>query len=146
MLIEAGISASVKDLKLRSALHYACQNDNYTLVRKLLDVLSIEDVNYVESSGRTPLAILFSKTSQPSERTLRALIEKGADLNVLSNFPILDHFRRGFHPDLSGEIRRSSPLIVCVVHTNLKYVKLLLELGADVNLVDESGDNSHIKK
>ena len=136
----------MKDRKLRSALHYACQNDNYTLVRKLLEVLSIEDVNCVESSGRTPLAILFSKTSQPTERTLRVLIEKGADLNVLSDFPSLDHFRRRFHADPNGETHRSSPLIVCVVHTNLKYVKLLLELGADVNLVDESGDNSNIKK
>jgi ankyrin repeat protein len=135
----------MKDRKLRSALHYACQNDNYTLVRKLLEAFSIEDVNCVDSSGRTPLAILFSKTSHPTERTVRVLIEKGADLNVLSEFPNLDHFRRGFHPDPSGKTHRSSPLIVCVVHTNLKYVKLLLELGAEVNLVDESGDSSRIQ-
>ena len=37
--------------------------------------------------------------------------------------------------DSSGQTHRNSPLIVAIVHCNLPFVKVLLELGAHVNLV-----------
>ena len=102
-MLEAGISASMKDDLNCSALHYACQNDNLVLVEQLLQVLSLEDINFFDDRGRTPVSILVARPTPPNEKTLRALVEKGGDLNVLSEVPILDHFRRGFNP---GDVRQ----------------------------------------
>jgi ankyrin repeat protein len=75
----------------------------------------------------------------PNDETAKTLVDGGADLNCLAEFPILDHFRRGFDFGAAGRSQRSTPLIVNVVRCNVKNVRLLIDIGGDVNLVDGIG-------
>jgi hypothetical protein len=61
--------------------------------QELICHVSVDDINSFDSFGRTALSILFEK-SAPNGATIEALVKAGADVNVLAEFPAIDHFRR----------------------------------------------------
>lgn len=102
LLIEASLHPSSKDSRLRLPIHYSCKNDNFTLVKQFCDLLSVDDLNSVDSESQTPLSIHLSRFQPPNEALVEALVEAGANLNLMVNFPELDHLRNGFNPDVQN--------------------------------------------
>ena len=107
-------------------------------MQKLLESMTAASLNHLDSIGQTPLAALLSRMSEVRQVSIRALVEAGADLNRLAEFPVLHHFRRGFDFGAKGS-QPSTPLIVAAVRWSIEIVELLLGLGADINLADADG-------
>ena len=107
-------------------------------MQKLLESMAAASLNHLDSIGQTPLAALLSRRSEVRQVSIRALVEGGADLNRLAEFPVLHHFRRGFDFGAKGS-QPSTPLIVAAVRWSIEIVELLLSLGADINLADADG-------
>jgi len=110
----ATISVDVKDRLDTTPLHYAALYGNLESVRILLDRGA--SVNARNKSDATPLiyaAYNFEKT--------RLLVAKGADVNV--------HSSRGMTP----------LKVAASVHGNIATLRYLLEKGADLKQIDESG-------
>lgn len=109
--------ASLRDRLDTTPLHYAVLYGNLESVRILLDRGA--NVNARNKSDATPLifaAYNFEKT--------RLLVEKGADVNV--------HSSRGMTP----------LKVAASVHGNIATLRYLLDKGAVVKQIDESGSDA----
>src|SRR5580698_5076876 len=110
----AAASVNVKDRLDTTPLHYAALYGNLESVRILLDRGA--NLNARNKSDATPLifaAYNFEKT--------RLLVEKGADVNA--------HSSRGMTP----------LKVAASVHGNIATLRYLLDKGAEVKQIDESG-------
>src|SRR5580698_8855920 len=106
--------ASLRDRLDTTPLHYAALYGNLESVRILLDRGA--NLNARNKSDATPLifaAYNFEKT--------RLLVEKGADVNA--------HSSRGMTP----------LKVAASVHGNIATLRYLLDKGAEVKQIDESG-------
>ena len=103
-----------------SPLWYACRCDHVEVVRFLLD--SEADPNY----GKThPLLPVCYWSSPNSLAIARLLLDRGADVNAKGAFDV-------------------TPLIFSCSYTKqpIELLELLIEKGAQINAVDEGGDNA----
>ncbi|MCK5127446.1 MAG: ankyrin repeat domain-containing protein [candidate division Zixibacteria bacterium] len=94
-------------------LHWAAQENHPEIVKYLLD-LDI-DVNSVDEQGRTPL---FASMAKDDCAAMKVLIANGADVN----------FRT--------EESKDNCLQLAAVLNLLDFVNLLLDSGADINILD----------
>lgn len=109
-LIKLGISIDFMNQE-GSALAIACENQQFELVKKLVEMGAKTSVG--DSNGNPPLAIAIRKND---ESIVQFLLDHGADVNQIS---------------LIGE----SPLYSAIRFGNLKIAKQLLDNGADPNFI-----------
>lgn len=132
LLIEAGCSINDKNYNSQSALQIACLNCNVETIKTLLAAgaqLSASgdelfSIFYAKGYARQ-LSGLLGEKPDPTPKiplALQALIDAGADLNVVSN---------------TG----TTALATAIQHGYLEAVKLLLAKGADPNLSCQSIDS-----
>ena len=157
-LHEHGVPWNLPDVHGSYPIHYACVRRNYPFVRFLTDKYQIEFSSHqVDASGNTAVGLLFwsltSATTFDADE-LRPWIKSPTQLDCLCNYDneiAMNPFSFGYlassmptvvYPptkaDGGSTNIRSSPLINAIVHNNFALVKVLLELGADVNFPDEA--------
>ncbi|KAL2819419.1 ankyrin repeat-containing domain protein [Aspergillus granulosus] len=133
LLLELGVDVNVTDSNGRTALYYAAENQDSQKVRMLLDAGATPHTDNLENSPLS--ACLFGKSSfisqswAPTDELLTAmrdiiqeLVEHGVDPNQFyRQRPIL-------HELLFNQTLANSMLAV----------QILLDLGADPNIIDES--------
>ena len=102
-------------------LHFAVQNGNPTAAKMLLSKGA--DVNALSSAGLTPLHYVPNRESQPETAMELAdmLLAAGAKVNAPGNE--------------DGELPGWTPLHIAVYHKLPNILRLLLEKGADPNLL-----------
>ena len=127
--LKRGADVNSKGLAGCRPLHYAAQGENPHEVVQIVQMLVAAgaDINAPNSAGMSPLYMLVSMP-RPSEFLggIRALLDAGADPDTLLD---RDRVVNGY----------MSPLHYAVVMNERQIVKVLLDAGADVNLVDEWG-------
>ena len=127
--LRKGADVNSKGLAGCRPLHYAAQGENPHEVAQIVQMLVAAgaDINAPNSAGMSPLYMLVSMP-RPSEFLggIRALLDAGADPDTLLD---RDRVVNGY----------MSPLHYAVVMNERQIVKVLLDAGADVNLVDEWG-------
>ena len=157
-LHEHGVPWNLPDAHGSYPIHYACVQRNYPFIRFLTDKYQIDvSTDQVDASGNTAVGLLFwslTSSSIVDADELRALIKSSHPLDCLCNYDnetAMNPFSFGYlassvptvpYPpstaDGGSTNIRTSPLINSIVHNNFALVKLLLELGADVNFPDEA--------
>ena len=127
--LKRGADVNSKGLAGCRPLHYAAQGENTHEVVQIVQMLVAAgaDINAPNSAGMSPLYMLVSMP-RPSEFLggISALLDAGADPDTLLD---RDNVVNGY----------MSPLHYAVVMNERQIVKVLLDAGADVNLVDEWG-------
>lgn len=106
-----------------NSLHEACQKGKVRKVKELLEDPSI--IQYINVGagvfGYTPL---HEATSSRKPEMIEMLLEKGANVNAISN-------------------GRYTPLHIAASIGDLKCIEMLLKYNASVKLVDEFGKTPH---
>ena len=139
-------------------IHYACAQQNFVFLNFFREKYPSElDFNQLDAFQNTPTGLLFWKIGSNqtfAHDQLRPFIKSSQQLDCLCNYdndiamnpfsfgytePILDKL---VYPPNNADNQtsnnvRTSPLINAIVYNNFELVKLLLELGADVNYSDE---------
>ena len=123
-MLEKGADVNSRDKRGRTALHLACYKDDYKMAEYLIEIGA--DVNVTDVGGDTPLlTVLQSRPGRGLDEEYTTLIqkmlEKGADVN--SRYK---HGRTALH-------------LACY-NNDYKTADCLIELGADVNVIDVDGD------
>ena len=125
-LLEAGVSANLRDSKGRTSLHVildcAVHSHAGSIVHCLVKYGA--DVNAVDYTGNTPLHLLVKFSDFISTKLIRCLVEHGADVNAKNN--------GGYTPLMFSVLYNSRDIML---HT----IQCLLEMGADPNVLDYSG-------
>ncbi len=125
--ISQGRSIKIKDKSSgKTMLHLATQSGNLEIVKLLTD--SGANINAKDKLGRTPLLTLGGEDEIETEKILRFLIEKGADVNIQNK----------------DEDNQTLLMSACD-NDKLEIVKLLLEAGANPNLKDAEGETAMMK-
>ncbi|XP_064623807.1 poly [ADP-ribose] polymerase tankyrase-like [Lineus longissimus] len=144
-LLSKGIPVNDRDMYGCTPLHYAALTINKPLAKFLLEKTS-DAVATVDSLGRTALAALFwdlEHNMTVDEDFCQLLLDKGGQLNILCDYP-------AFHPAYYGskvpasstryhtklDTDRIAPLAYAVGLKNFDLAKMLLKLGASVNVRD----------
>ncbi len=98
------------------------RNSNETFNRSLKELTknSYKNINKKDKKGRT---ILHYAVRDSDQKTVKLLIEKGADINAA---------------DVGGYV----PMHLAVIGKRLKNVKELISSGANVNVVERNGKNT----
>lgn len=148
-----------------NAIIYAAINWNLNLLNQLTDMMTVNRVVSLEPDlfFRTPLSAIFwskdmwksngaeSELSEELQKWCLKLLENGAQINVLSHYPITESLYPGVRFVSSSSTIPSpsspkySPLIASVISGNYSIVKYLLNLKingsfiVDVNFADSLG-------
>lgn len=123
--INSGFDINTKDESGTTALHVAVQHGNLEIVRFLLEKGA--KVSVKDKAKRQPLAMIFDSFEDDEaikREIVRLLVSKGADINVRNN-------------DSDATL-----LISAAEDDDIETVKFLLELGANPNLKDETGETA----
>jgi len=117
--LEAGTAVDALDPDGHTALMFAAFNGHSEIVLRLLEESA--DLEKRDFMDRT--ALLYASTG-PFPETVKILLDKGALPNVVDSD---EHF---------------SPLMHAAAEGNLGVVKILVEFGADLSLMDVDGDDA----
>lgn len=132
----------ISNSKVDTPLHMAAKSGSVEIVELLIDTGM--DVDTPNSVGYTPLAM--APEMYCSFEIFKLLVERGADVRVGNDSPLFAAvWQQAYgHWDYESVIRLlvehgSKPRGLCeaVCGGNLEFVKLLIELGADVNESDQ---------
>ncbi|XP_067661803.1 ankyrin repeat domain-containing protein 50-like [Haliotis asinina] len=153
LLIECGSEETfVCEKTLSCELNSACKAGD---LLKVKDILSQghEDINCQEWIGRTPV---IWAAGEGHKKVVELLVSKGANLSITDRFglTILHSACLGGHVevvnhvllqnvlDINGRVRCGRTAVMMAAENRHKdVVELLVDKGADVSLVDETGDN-----
>jgi len=156
VLLSAGADVNALDTDGASPLYLACQRGETEISNFLLE--NKADVNTIHSSGETPLYIAVSRQlldvvnkmleecgGNPNKGSLdkSSLIKACLMQNVELVHMLLKH---GADPNLTSmscnpDFKRKIPLFLAIGESNIGITKFLVKAGADVNAVNEKGEN-----
>ncbi|KAL9611924.1 MAG: hypothetical protein Q9167_003447 [Letrouitia subvulpina] len=146
--------ANYANLELKSeqcytALHGACINHHYRVIKLLLDAGA--DIEARDYWGNTPLlrTVILGQAE-----TVKLLLDTGADVEARNdggNTPLLlavincqlEHAKLLLHARADVEARNdggNTPLLLAILKGHLECAKLLIETGADVEARDDLGN------
>lgn len=120
LLVDAGCNTETKDQYGKTAIHYAVNDVETGCLKELIEASA--DVNAADSNGRVPVWIAAEKDGHAE--CMRILIEANCDVNV------------------KDKREKRTPLQVAIMKAHkdvIDYVKILLDAGADINVVDLLG-------
>ncbi|MBP6870322.1 ankyrin repeat domain-containing protein [Candidatus Babeliales bacterium] len=120
LLIEHGADINVCDSHHITPLHAALQNNQWSMVKELLSYKNI-DVNAVQDNGFTALHMAIIKNDMPMLKLL--LTSPNIKINVSGNDGV-------------------TPLQVAVCNSYQDGVRILVEHGADVNILNVDHKNA----
>lgn len=150
-LLDCNIDVNAVDDKGRTSLIYAVKFGNAEATEKLIDKGSNIDHNCDDA---TPLIISIRKDHMDC---FKILLHKGAKLELpqkggwypiheAAQCPNIEFLKKLLHKkvkiDVVSEVNKSSPLMCAVIYGNMENFKLLLEKGADINLLTKNGYNA----
>ena len=144
LLLEAGANINHQDERNKFPLQFAVEGNMDSVLQVLMEYSPRLDL--VDDNGDTALHCINSGTSIAM---VKALVNAGADVNfrnrvrdtpvckaVWSNSPeILIYLAGKSKLEIVGG-RRGGPLHIACYRSDLRLVKILVDVGADVNLVD----------
>ncbi|QZW33284.1 MPPV-015 ankyrin repeat protein [Magpiepox virus 2] len=148
-LISLGADINKGDINNMTPLHHMMRFAESTeLIEILLDHGA--DINAVNNFGETPLHIL--KGSR--DHITRTLITRGANVHAIdyngntllhkamlnSNAILTDIIKLGVDINYRNNLEGKTPLHYAVMYPLRKRVSILLQHGADVNIIDNSGN------
>ena len=167
LLLDRGADANIASADGNSPLHTAVSKGFFDITKLLVEKGSY--VNLQNKEGRTPL---FLSVKNKHEQLIKLLIENEADVrigykeNSTERFYLVRGKNRGraaWHyiageqvnePEIIDLLVKSganvnaqdaegfTPLHMAAIHGNLKIVKKLVDLDADVNIVTTDGKNA----
>ena len=146
LLLEAGAKINHQTISGDFALQYAVVKNMENMLRMLMEYNP--DVNLVGVFGQTALHYLNSDTSVT---IVKILVNGGADLSIRdvdqdtpicnavwsSKLEVLEYLAKKAKLDIVGG-PRGGPLHIACFRSQLCRVKVLVDAGADVNLLDPS--------
>ncbi|KAI0406509.1 ankyrin repeat-containing domain protein [Xylaria palmicola] len=150
LLLEHNVDINETSKKGRSALYWACSNQQFGLAEFLLSF--DPDINIADKDGRTAL---YEATGNLSIPTVKALLERGADANIMtskgniplhmcSDSPELTRLLVKRTKDVDAPMTQGvTQLMVAASKGWVECVKILLEHKANVNAVVTS--ENHLK-
>jgi ankyrin repeat protein len=162
LLIEHEVNFLALDSLKSNAIIYAAINWNFVLCNELTNLIGLNRVSNLEPDSllRTPVSAIFwgifdkknfSELPEEMQIWLTKLLEKSAQLNIQSYYPISESSYAGVRYVLSNpstvniSAPKYSPLIASVINGNYSLVKYLLNLkmngsfAVDVNYADSTG-------
>ena len=113
--ISHGADVNVKDIKNRTALVRACEEEKIDAINVLLRAGA--DPNIADANGNT---MLHHAAEKNSEEILEILIKHGADVNAKNN-------------------ENQTTLMITLQKANIDAFSVLLRAGADPNIADANG-------
>ena len=156
LLLEHNADVNIKDNNGYTALYLCALKGNENLCRLLLEHNA--DVNIQDAYGSTPLHLC---ARHGNENLGRLFLEHNADLNIQDNGGCTPLHRSALNSKDSkiidllvkfGEqninIRNANgltPLQMAVEHRNAQAVKMLVDLGADVSVVEDAFELKRLK-
>ncbi|MDH5679942.1 MAG: ankyrin repeat domain-containing protein [Spirochaetota bacterium] len=145
-LINAGTNLNIKGVLRRTALHYALENNNIPPEIAILMIKKGADIK-VESDIGSPF---FLAVLRGNSEIVLLLIKKGVDVNkdggetILNYAPnyevgkiLIEHGAKVKFKGVNGE----TPLHSAAQRDDIRFVKLLLDKGLDVNSKVVKGDD-----
>lgn len=144
LLLEAGANVNYQTEAKRFPLQYAVEGNMENILRVLMEYNP--EVNFVGDHGKTALHCM---NSDSSVTVIKILVNGGADLNIRDknqdtpicsavwsrNSEALKYLAKKAKLDIVGGIQ-GGPLHIACYQSELHLVKILVDAGADVNLVD----------
>ena len=144
LLLEAGANINHQTISKGFALQYAVVKNMENMLRILMEYNP--EVNLIDDSGQTALHCLNSKSSV---KIIKILVNGGADLNIRdayqdtpicnavwrSKLDVLEYLAKKAKLDIVGG-QYGGPLHIACFRSRLCRVKVLVDAGADVNLLD----------
>ena len=159
-IIDAGADVNMQDNYGSTALHIAARRNNLQVVQMLIDAGA--KVNTENSYGSTPIFLAVTREfdlwgwgsgirETPNSFIVKALIDAGANVNVVNNdkkTPLtlstqFNYIRSDFFtPESFDAIQEGDELysLVETYNTWLLIQKLLIDAGADVNVMSGGGE------
>ncbi|CAI7628639.1 unnamed protein product [Penicillium palitans] len=147
-LLTKNFDFSIQNSRGYTALHYACESDQYKTASLLLDAgLS---PNILAKNG---MAALHSAIAKGNTSIVRLLLENGADISVITTggysmlhwamqtqkIDIIDLLVINGADFTKGDISGRTPLHWAAADGNMQAVELLLRAGADATSIDHDG-------
>lgn len=152
-LFTQGVDVNYRTLSGRSLLNLACSQGLPDMTRFLLSCGA--DINMIDGCGECPLSEALNYNHL---HIVEVLFEQGVDPNryLTSGYTVLIKYIRlertkqnlaaitlllqlGVNPDIAYATTGQTPLMTAALMQRMEYVKLLLEHGADVMQVDNTG-------
>jgi ankyrin repeat protein len=125
-LLDKGADINATSFSGRNALSYAIQNSNLELVRLLL---SKESALNLDGSERDSL---YTAIVHKNSEVLRLILPYQKNLNLL-------YLKNSDQKDARNLVK-TTLLIQAVISGSLENVKLLLQMGADINMANDRGE------
>ena len=144
LLLREGASPTAIHITKKSALAIAIETQNVKLVNDLLERGA--DITSIDRYGKS---IAMWAASCPSPQILQSVLQYGARTDhALSSAVMNNHYENvrlllihGVDPNEAND-QGITPLMVSILHGNIRIIKLLVQYGADLDKQNINGDTA----